>query len=76
MGRRLRVFVVSAAAIGTVLITGPFARFSHAPMPEAGDLLNPERSPIETAYDVLSRRIARDEAEWLAPPFRRRAAPW
>ena len=53
MGRPLRVFVVSAAAIGTVLITGPFARFSHAPMPEAGDLLNSERSPIETAYDVL-----------------------
>ncbi|SOR26912.1 conserved protein of unknown function; putative Cytochrome c domain; putative exported protein [Methylorubrum extorquens] len=65
MGRPLRVIVISAAAIGTVLVAGFLARFSYAPMPEAGDLLNPERSPIETAFDVLGRRIARDEAERL-----------
>ncbi|MDH6636190.1 UNVERIFIED_ORG: hypothetical protein M2438_001365 [Methylobacterium sp. SuP10 SLI 274] len=65
MGRPLRVIVISAAAIGTVLVAGSLARFSYAPMPEADDLLNPERSPIETAFDVLGRRIARDEAERL-----------
>ncbi|MEQ4599586.1 MAG: cytochrome C oxidase Cbb3, partial [Methylobacteriaceae bacterium] len=65
MGRPLRVIVISAAAIGTVLVAGSLARFSYAPMPEAGDLLNPDRSPIETAFDVLGRRIARDEAERL-----------
>ncbi|KQQ25419.1 cytochrome C oxidase Cbb3 [Methylobacterium sp. Leaf123] len=65
MGRPLRVFVISAAVIGTVLVTGSLARFSYAPMPEAGDLLNPELAPIETAYDVLGRRIAREEAERL-----------
>ncbi|ACS42929.1 conserved hypothetical protein with putative Cytochrome c domain; putative exported protein [Methylorubrum extorquens AM1] len=57
--------MISAAAIGTVLVAGSLARFSYAPMPEAGDLLNPDRSPIETAFDVLGRRIARDEAERL-----------
>ncbi|ACK86116.1 hypothetical protein [Methylorubrum extorquens] len=74
MGRPLRVIVISAAAIGTVLVAGSLARFSYAPMPEAGHLLNPERSPIETAFDVLGRRIARDEAERLKATPEGRAA--
>jgi len=58
------------ALTGAVLVVGIGAaaglgRFSYAPMPDAADLANPGRSPLTTAFDVLGRRIARDEADRL-----------
>jgi len=61
----LRVFMVSAIGIGAVIAAGSVARFSYAPMPDERDLLNPARYPLSTAYDILGRRVARDEAEQL-----------
>ncbi|BAU93997.1 hypothetical protein MPPM_5392 [Methylorubrum populi] len=57
--------MVSFVAVGTVIAAGSVARFSYAPMPDEGDLLNPGRYPVSTAYDVLGRRVARAEAERL-----------
>jgi hypothetical protein len=57
--------MVSAIGIGAVIAAGSVARFSYAPMPDERDLLNPARYPLSTAYDILGRRVARDEAEQL-----------
>ncbi|QIJ77526.1 cytochrome C oxidase Cbb3 [Methylobacterium sp. NI91] len=61
----LRIIVISAVAAGAVIAVGAVARVSYAPMPDEGDLLNPGRYPLQTAYDILGRRVARDEAERL-----------
>src|SRR3954451_8997220 len=55
------VGVVTVGA-GTTLSLG---RFSYAPMPDRADLLNPDRYPIQTAFDVLGRRVSRAEADRL-----------
>ena len=57
--------MVYAIGIGAVIAAGSVARFSYAPMPDERDLLNPARHPLSTAYDILGRRVARDEAEQL-----------
>lgn len=64
MGWPLRLLVVSGVVIGA-LAAGALARFSHAPMPAEDELLNPGRYPVETAFDVLGRRVGRDEADRL-----------
>ena len=61
----LRVLMLLVIGIGAVIAAGSVARFSYAPMPDEGDLLNPARYPLSTAYDILGRRVARDEAEQL-----------
>jgi hypothetical protein len=53
--------VVLAAGVGLAGL----GRFGYAPMPAREDLANPERYPIRTAYDVLGRRIGREEAQAL-----------
>lgn len=65
MGWPLRLLVASGIVAGGVAV-GALARFSHAPMPGEDDLLNPGRYHPETAFDVLGRRVGRDEAERLA----------
>ncbi len=57
--------MISAVAAGAVVALGAVARVSYAPMPDEGDLLNSERYPRQTAYDILGRRVAREEAERL-----------
>ncbi|KQT82018.1 cytochrome C oxidase Cbb3 [Methylobacterium sp. Leaf465] len=54
-------FVLLAAGAG---LAG-FGRFSYAPTPSREALANPDRYPISTAYDVLGRRIGREEAATL-----------
>lgn len=57
--------------LGTVVVLAAGAalaglgRFSYAPMPARETLANPDRYPIRTAYDLLRRRIGREEAETL-----------
>ncbi|MDP4021809.1 cytochrome C oxidase Cbb3 [Methylobacterium sp. NEAU 140] len=57
------------AAAGVAVLAGgavlTFGRFSYAPVPDRADLLNPDRYPLQTAYDVLGRRVSRAEAERL-----------
>ena len=65
MARAFRLLLISTIATGAVLALSSVARFSYAPMPNESDLLNPERYPLRTAYDILGRRVARDEAERL-----------
>lgn len=74
MGWPLRVFIASAAFVGVAVAVGSLARFSYAPMPDDDGLLNPGRSAMETAYDVLGRRVLRDEAERLNQTPEGRAA--
>ncbi|MGT2480892.1 hypothetical protein ACU4GR_23445 [Methylobacterium oryzae CBMB20] len=56
-------------AAGIMLVAGgatlSLGRFSYAPMPDRADLLNPDRYPIQTAFDVLGRRVTRAEADRL-----------
>ena len=70
----LRVVLISAIAGGAVLAAGSLVRFSHAPMPNDGELLNPERYPLRTAYDVLGRRVGQEEAQRLNATPEGRAA--
>ena len=65
MGWPRRILI--AAGLGTVAagLTLGFGRFSYAPMPDRADLLNPDRYPIQTAFDVLGRRVSRAEADGL-----------
>lgn len=51
--------IIAAAGILT------FGRFSYAPLPNEADLLNPERLPIEAAYDVMGRAVTQSEADAL-----------
>lgn len=57
--------------LGTVVVLAAGAalaglgRFSYAPMPARASLANPDRYPIRTAYDLLGRRIGREEAQAL-----------
>ncbi|GJD35307.1 hypothetical protein FMGBMHLM_2216 [Methylobacterium aerolatum] len=53
---------VAAVGLGATALLG---RFSYAPMPAVEDLANPGRSPMTTVFDVLGRRILRDEADRL-----------
>lgn len=77
MGWPLRTITASAVLLGGVVVIGALARFSYAPMPDDDALLNPERYAMETAYDVLGRRVLRDEAERLkqTPDGRAALAP-
>ncbi|ACB27446.1 hypothetical protein [Methylobacterium radiotolerans] len=65
MGWPRRILITAglvAVAAGATLSLG---RFSYAPMPDRADLLNPDRYPIQTAFDILGRRVSRAEADGL-----------
>jgi len=53
---------VAAVAVGA---TASLGRFSYAPLPDQADLLNADRYPIQTAFDILGRRVSRAEADRL-----------
>ena len=59
--------ILTAAGFVTVAagVTLSLGRFSYAPMPDRADLLNPDRYPIQTAFDVLGRRVSHAEADRL-----------
>ncbi|MEG9524357.1 MAG: cytochrome C oxidase Cbb3, partial [Hyphomicrobiales bacterium] len=59
--------ILTAAGFVTVAagVTLSLGRFSYAPMPDRADLLNPDRYPIQTAFDVLGRRVSRAESDRL-----------
>lgn len=59
--------ILLAAGIATVAagVTLAVGRVSYAPMPDRSELLNPDRHPIQTAFDILGRRVSRAEADRL-----------
>jgi len=65
MGWPRRILLTAGLATVAAGITLGLGRFSYAPMPDRADLLNPDRYPIQTAFDVLGRRVSRAEAEHL-----------
>ncbi|WP_232627761.1 cytochrome C oxidase Cbb3 [Methylobacterium sp. Leaf118] len=74
MGWPFRALVASGLAAGAVVAVGAFARFSYAPMPVAGDVLNGDRYALRTAYDLLGRRVSAEEAEGMKASPEGRAA--
>ena len=65
MGWPRRILITAGLATAAAGVTLGVGRFSYAPMPDRADLLNPDRYPIETAFDVLGRRVSRAEADGL-----------
>ncbi|MHC2108729.1 cytochrome C oxidase Cbb3 [Methylobacterium sp.] len=65
MGWPRRILLTAGLATVAAGVTISFGRFSYAPMPDRADLLNPDRYPIQTAFDVLGRRVSRAEADRL-----------
>ena len=65
MGWPRRILITAGVATAAVGLTASLGRFSYAPMPDRSDLLNPDRYPIQTVFNVLGRRISRDEADRL-----------
>jgi len=65
MGWPRRILLVAGVATVAAGATLGLGRFSYAPMPDRADLLNPDRYPIQTAFDVLGRRVSRAEADRL-----------
>ena len=61
----VRSFFYAGLATVAAGVTISLGRFSYAPMPDRADLLNPDRYPIQTAFDVLGRRVSRAEADRL-----------
>lgn len=49
--------VLAAAGVAALLL-----RFDHAPLPDEAALLNPDRLPTATGWDVMGRAIGADEA--------------
>ena len=74
MGWPFRALVASGLAAGAVVAFGAFARVSYAPMPDAADVLNRDRYPLRTAYDLLGRRVSAEEAERMKARPEGRAA--
>lgn len=54
-----------AGVLLAVAVAALMVRLEYAPLPAIGDLANPERNPIEQAYDVLGRVVTRAEADAL-----------
>ena len=65
MGWPRRILIVAGVAAVAVGATATLGRFSYAPMPDRADLLNGDRYPIQTAFDILGRRVSRAEADRL-----------
>lgn len=65
MGWPRRILITAGLVTVAAGVTLSVGRFSYAPMPDRADLLNPDRYPIQTAFDVLGRRISRAEADRL-----------
>jgi hypothetical protein len=65
MGWPRRILLAAGLATVAAGVTISLGRFSYAPMPDRADLLNPDRYPIQTAIDVLGRRVSRAEADRL-----------
>jgi hypothetical protein len=65
MGWPRRILITAGLASVAAGVTLGFGRFSYAPMPDQADLLNADRYPIQTAFDILGRRVSRAEADRL-----------
>ena len=65
MGWPRRILITAGLASVAAGVTLGFGRFSYAPMPDQADLLNADRYPIQTAFDILGRRLSRAEADRL-----------
>jgi hypothetical protein len=52
MGWPRRILIVAGVAAVAVGATASLGRFSYAPMPDRADLLNADRYPIQTAFDI------------------------
>ncbi|MGT2480362.1 hypothetical protein ACU4GR_19405 [Methylobacterium oryzae CBMB20] len=65
MGWPRRILIAAGIATVAAGVTLAVGRVSYAPMPDRSDLLNPDRYPIQTAFDILGRRVSRAEADRL-----------
>ncbi|MDQ7762077.1 hypothetical protein, partial [Xanthomonas sontii] len=65
MGWPRRILIAAGFVTVAAGVTLSLGRFSYAPMPDRADLLNPDRYPIQTAFDVLGRRVSHAEADRL-----------
>lgn len=66
MGWPRRILITTGLATVAAGVALGVGRFSYAPMPDRADLLNPDRYPIQTAFDILGRRVSRAEADRLS----------
>lgn len=74
MGWPRRILIAAGIATVAAGVTLAVGRVSYAPMPDRSDLLNPDRYPIQTAFDILGRRVSRAEADRLKATAAGRAA--
>ena len=63
MGWPRRILIAAGFVTVAAGVTLSLGRFSYAPMPDRADLLNPDRYPIQTAFDILGRRVSPDDRE-------------